>query len=368
MSRLRFLSFFWLSLSCLSWTWNNLSLKRSSKPAVQMKTVWAVDTVRQKNLRPQLILNSSPLIVGPYVIQGNSIDGIKAYRKSSGELFWDFKITGGVASPVVFYKGNLYFGGSDGFFYSLQLKSGNMNWKYWTGRENLGPPLIHKSKIYWSDSSQKMYALDLKGTLIWLYPGPSASKTFIVKGRPRPVVYKNWIYMGFYDGSLVSLNKETGRLKFQLALSPSHPIREDLHIKGNCLFVPSFDSHLFCLNPLNGKILWKRKGGSSSYLLDEKTIYQSHKDWLYAFKWNAKPLWRKKLSAPYPLPPSVLKNYLIYGFPSKGELAVAGAKDGKTLELYSFGRGLAGSVTVDAEERSIYFLSADSWLHKVSIL
>ena len=146
--------------------------------------MWTVDTAKEKVLKPQLVNNSSPAITEDVVVQGNFIDGIKAYKKDTGKLHWNFKIKSGVASPVILHKGNLYFGGADGFFYSLQLETGQLNWKFFTGSENLGSPFIHEDKIYWTTNNQKLYALSLKGKQLWIYSGSSPLEDFCCSRPP----------------------------------------------------------------------------------------------------------------------------------------------------------------------------------------
>lgn len=352
----------------LAFDWSFFSIQRETPSPIKIQTVWTVDTVKNKTLRAQLTNNSPPLITEKVVVQGNSINGIKAYNKDKGRKLWEFYIQSGVASPVVLHKNNLYFGGADGFFYSLKLKTGELNWKFWTGSENSSSALIHNDRVYWTANNQKLYALTLQGKLLWIYSGPSLPKDFVVRGRPRPLVYKNWIYTGFYDGSLFALNKNTGRLKWKRSLSSSQAIREDMELSGNCLFVPVFDFHLFCLKALNGKIRWKAEGGSSVNLSSRSVIYHSHKNQLKALKkFKGKTIWKKETKSRI-LPPLVFKNYLIYGSSSEGKLIFANAKNGKTLKEYKFGKGLAAPVRGDLKNNSIYFSSVDGYLHKLSVL
>ena len=255
------------SFFSFAFQWETFSIKKQSRSSIKIQALWTVDTLKDRALRPQIMHKSPPLITEKLVVQGNSINGIKAYKKDTGKLLWNFKIKSGVASSVVLFQGNLYFGGVDGFFYSLQLDTGQLNWKFFTGSENLGAPLISENRVYWTASNQKMYALSLKGKLLWIYSGSPVLKDFIVRGRPRPALYKNSIYMAFHQGEVVALDKKTGRLKWKKQVSPLHTIREDLEVGGNCLFVPVFDYYLFCLNPFNGKVRWKARGGSSSFFI-----------------------------------------------------------------------------------------------------
>ena len=352
---------FLFSTFSFGFKWDTFSIRRTAQPPVKVRAVWVVDTAMEKKLKPQLVNNSPPLITEHIVVQGNSINGIKAYKKDKGQLLWNFKIRSGVASAVALHKGNIYFGGADGFFYSLQLKTGQLNWKFWTGSENSGAPLIHDDRVYWTALNQKMYALTLKGKRLWVYSGPSYPKDFFVRGRPQPAVYQNWIYTGFYRSVLVALNKETGQFQWKKSLSSSHSIIGDLGIRGNCLFVPVFDFYLFCLDPLNKKIHWKARGGSSPVLTGSPVVYQSYKKTLYALRaFDAKVIWKKKIkNIRPPFFISVFGKYLVYGSSSQGQLIVANSKNGKTLSKYRFGRGLAAPVSADLKNNNIYFSSVD---------
>ena len=354
----------------IGWSWDTFSIRKTVKPTFQVQTLWLVDMLADRKIKAQFINNSPPLITEHLVIQGSPVVGVKAYTKEEGKLVWSFPVKSGVVSPLVLYKENIYFGGGDGFFYSLKMKTGSLNWKFFTDSKNSGAPLIYGGKIYWSTGSQKLYALSLSGKQLWIYPGPFPSTDFVVFGRPGPVVYRNLIYMGFYNGKLVALEKNTGKLQWERQLSSSQPIRENLGFKEPCLFIPVFESHLFCLEPLSGKTIWKTKGGSSLfYPKNFSVIYQFYKDKLYAVnKKEGSIIWEKKVgSGAFPFASRTLGKYLVYGFPSKGHLVFVNRKNGKTLGKYQFGKGLAGPVSVDSEKKEIYFLSIDGYLRKISI-
>ena len=360
--RKNFVCLILVCFSLISWKWQDFSIKRKDSPMFRIETAWVVDTVKQGGLRPDLVNNSPPLIHEQLVVQGNAVDGVKAYNKKTGKLVWDFNIPSGVASPLVLHQGNIYFGGADGFFYSLQFKSGLLNWKYFNSAENSSAPLISNNSIYWLAGNQKVYALDLKGALLWIYSDSSLIGDFSVRGASRPAVYKNDLYVGFPSGSLIVLNRKTGQFKWRRVFS--QPIIEDLNISKKCLFTPVFNSHLFCLNPLNGKTLWKLAGGSSVRQAGPSDIYQFSKGQLYAFK-NKKLLWKKQLETVYPFSPVFIKNYLIYGSSSKGDIIVLQSENGKPVGKHHFGKGLAGAIAVQGSE--LYFLSVSAYLHKLSL-
>ena len=353
----------------LGFDWGDFSLKRKKRALFRIQTQWTADTVGKGLLRPGLEHNIPPLPVGDLVIQGNMLNGVQAYNKNTGRLVWAFTARPGVAGPLLAHKNQVYFGGADGFFYSLQQDTGQLNWKFWTGSENASAPLIHDGKIYWTANNHKLYALSLEGKSLWMYSGPPVPTGFVTRGRPRPAQAGHLIYTAF-QGVLFAIHKDSGKQIFKRELSPFHNIVSDIERDGSCLFVPVFDFYLFCLRPSDGTGLWRVRGGGASSLTERSVTYQFYKGELSALKkFDGKALWRKKTEdkAP-PLPPVRFKNYVVYGFPSKGKLVFALAETGKTAGEWFFGRGLSAPVVPDPQDDSaLYVFSIDGILHKITV-
>ena len=241
-----------------------------------------------------------------------------------------------------------------------------MIWKFFTGSENIGSPLIHKNKIYWTANNQKLYALSLEGSLLWVYIGASLTRDIILRGRPRPAIYRNFIYMGFYDGTLVALNKNNGKLKWKKSLSSTQSIYGNLFVEKSCLLASVFNTSLFCLNLWNGKVRWKTKAnqfifpkGSLFYKVSRSSISAVKKT-------NRKKMWNLGLKS-YPAFLSVYKNYLIYGSLTDGRIYTVNKLTGQRLSSFKFGKGLAAPITVDNQTGDLYFLSVDAYLHKIRL-
>ncbi|MGI9549493.1 MAG: PQQ-binding-like beta-propeller repeat protein [Bdellovibrionales bacterium] len=347
-----------------SFTEKNFSKEVSKKEHLNLHHVWSVNLDPSRKIRRSLAHNSSPLLTKNLVIQANGINGVQAFSKDKAELIWSFAIPNGVFSSLTLNKNHIYFGASDGFFYSLEARTGKLVWKFFTGSENLGPALIHRNKVYWTSLNQKVYALSLKGDLLWTYAGPFLTRKMVVRSRPRPFIYKGRIYMGFYDGSLVALNQNNGSLKWKKQLS-SKAIVGNLFIKKSCLFVSTFKTSLSCLNPLNGKRKWKLKGESFLFPKGRFLYKISQKNISAVKKTTLKTRWSIPLKAA-PALASIYKNYLIYGSLSDGSIHIVDKERGQTLSNFKFGKGLASSVTID-NNGDIYFLSVDARIHKIRI-
>jgi len=55
---------------------------------------------------------------------------LNAIDKNSGNKLWSFKAGGRIDSPPTIYKGNAYFGCTDGYVYCLDASSGKLVWKF----------------------------------------------------------------------------------------------------------------------------------------------------------------------------------------------------------------------------------------------
>ena len=360
----------------LSWNWSDSSIKKADSLWIQKH--WTRDSFQEGVLRRRLINSIQPLITEEQVIQGNALDGVKAYDKKSGRLLWSFYVPSGVASPMLIHKGSLYFGGSDGFFYSLDLEKGSLRWKYFSSSENTGQPFIYGNEIYFLSQNQKLYVLDLNGKLLWVYSRKMPSRKISFRTHTRPIADKNFVYSAFQDGFVVALSRKDFSVQWEKKLST---VLEPLDLKDGCLLVPVLDTGLLCLNPANGKNLWSIKGGSA-VLFHSSFIYQFHKGFLYAYcsqciknkttllhKNKPRLLWKKKLEIFYPFSPAVvLEKFLVYGSSSKGELQIIDKSNGDFIAEHSFGNGLAGRIAVDDNQKTLYFFSIDAYLHKISLI
>ena len=380
---------FLVLMSFSSWKWKELSLKSSDPPELLVQTHWVVDTVQEQGLRKNLAGYNSPLVTEERVIVGNFIDGVKAYDKKRGTLIWNFSIpSAGVSKPLVLHEGTLYFGGRDGFFYSLDEKTGTLKWKYYIGSELAGQALVKENRIYFLTQDQKLYALDLEGNLIWIHSHSVLNHGFFMRGNMSPLVQGDLIYSPFQDGVMKALKVKDVSLVW-LSRPSSEPITLPLRLSQKCLFVSFFESYNYCLNPKNGKVLSKSELPSSFEFEDSSHSYLFYKGALFAYskeksdkksfstqtafksfssKGDQKILWQKKLASSYPFPPVLFKKYLIYGFPSFGKLQILKNENGQLVKEHPFGKGLAGPISMDPIDKSLYFLSVSSYLYKISLL
>lgn len=340
------------------------------KSSIQAYPVWAINTLKNRKMTPNLHIQSSPILYKKLVIQGNAHNGIKAFTKKSGRQIWDYKINGGISSSVHLYKDNLYFGAGDGFFYSLRAEDGKLLWKFFTGSDNTGAPLLRNQTAYFVSSNQKVYALSIKnGKLLWIHSGSNLSNELRVRGQARPFAFQEFLYVGFSDGSVSALNQETGRLMWNASIKSSAPIFSDLSSSRRCLLVPVFEEGLYCLNFKNGKIVWRTKlGGSTKAVVRKNRIYQGALNRLQVLKRKSGKKVRSFKVKGLPVTPSFYKNFILYGSLSNGSLRITNRANRKKTTSFYFGKGLSAPVTIDKKMGEAYFITAEGYLRKVKLV
>ena len=319
-------------------------------------------------LKARLSTGISPVLFGDTVIQGDGFDGVKAFDRKRGKRLWKYLVKSGISSPITLFNNHIYFGGADGFIHAVHAESGKPVWKFFTGSENLIEPLVRKDQVYVLTASQKIYLLSRKtGELTWIYAGPSLSRDFFVRGNYRPALDK-LLYVGFHEGTLIALHPRTGKVKWKKKRFPEHAFSQPLSRDGVCLLTPVFNLGLFCINPRNGKLIWRTKGGASQVVFSGDSLYQADKQGsLYSMDRRQGSIkWKFKKSG-LPLAPTVYKNLLLYGLKSDSKIYSINSKTGKQVSAYRFGRGLSARITVDSKKDEAYFYSVDSYLHKVRI-
>ena len=97
---------------------------------------------------------------------------------------WRFTVEAGYASPAI-HNGALYVVDNSANLYSIDAKTGSLQWKQNLGTVGKGSPVVADGKIY---------ATEVNGTLAILQPGPQGAKVLdsekiTVKGARRAEIY-----------------------------------------------------------------------------------------------------------------------------------------------------------------------------------
>ena len=341
----------------------------------RVRKQWVVNTLADNFFTHKVDQKSAAVITDDLVIQGDALYGIRAYDRLYGNLQWFFAVSGGVEGGIYATPKRLFFGGSDGFFYSLEKETGRVLWKFFTGSQNLGEPFVYGKTVYFLTSKEKVYALDSQtGKTLWVYNRPAAEMSSLsIRGVSSPYVDEKNIYVGFQDGAFIALRKKTGQWIWKIRLSKQTDFFKDSDSKplvtGHLIYISSYSGGLFCLNKNTGKILWKNdKGSADRPAVDGRFLYYSSSDNKVTAldRFSGKEIWSKKVKS-LATSPVVYGKTLIYGL-SAGGLEFRDKKDGELSYTLNLFKGIAARPTLNSTEKELYVMSAQAWLYKLKLL
>ncbi len=190
-----------------------------------------------------------------------------ALSSETGAVLWSYE-TGSLvfSSPAVAQDGTIYFGGSDGFLYSLS-PAGELNWEEFLGGE--------------LDSSVAI--------------GPSGH-----------------LYVATSEGFVYSIASDSGEIRwsFELPTEPGASDR-DTEITASCVlegdgsvYIGSKNYFFYALDTADGSVRWRYETGgiieaSATRGVDGSVIVSSQDGYVYAFNPDGSLAWRTDIGANY---------------------------------------------------------------------
>lgn len=336
------------------------------------KPEWVRATAKEMYLGPKRQHRFQPLLTKNLIIQGNALDGIVAYdRKSAGEK-WRFKVMGGVEGGGTVHDHSLFFAASDGFLYSVDVRTGAMNWSYPIKVEGLGTPTYHDGAVYFLAGNNVLHAVNAEtGKLNWLYSHRDAS-TLSIRGASQPLIHDGRLYVGLSDGFLVSLRAKDGVVAWEVPLNRNRRFRDidsEVVIDGDRLYVTGFDAQLYCVNLNDGSVLWTvDEGAYSGVTLVDSTLYYSSSQGavLAVDRISGKVKWRAALGG-IGTRPTVINDMLAVG-EMNGALKFLERQGGSRVGEFHPGWGVSSQVTLDSDDSSkIYFMSSGANLFALRV-
>lgn len=237
---------------------------------------------------------SSPVISGDTLYAGSGDGNLYAVNISNGNVFWKFGASGHIrCTPAVAY-GKVFFGDMNGIFFALNSATGKKIWQYEThgsrfvndsfGYDRKGivsSPVVIGNKIVFGSRDGYMYNLNTENgdsswifnyDITWVISSVATDGTAVYAGTSdgryvnaidletgrelwksetnivwsSPVLIKDKLYVGGYDGYLYCMDKKTG-LKSAPALHTAGRIQSSPIITGNHLFIGSDDGYVYAM-------------------------------------------------------------------------------------------------------------------------
>lgn len=334
-------------------------LPKVSKHAL-VRTIWRVNVGKGVGGK----FNSNVILVkeGNALYTADHQGTIVSLDKKNGKFLWKTKLKEKIiAGPYVMGDKLAVSCGEDSII-MLNAKTGAQLWRTHIGSEVLAVPVIDKEYVYIHSLDGRIISLNVEtGNKFWEYSYSLPS--IILRKLSEPIVANTNLYVGFSNGKLAALNKNSGQLEWIKDISQNlgrtdlkrmSDIASSPFLDLDMLYVVSYQGKLAKISSYSGQTIWSTKVSSyNGVYVDQEQVYVTDEiGHVIAFDkdtggevWRLEILQGRKLSRPI-----IFGNKLVVG-DKDGNVHFISIKDGKYLTRYNLGNnGMAAIPLVENNE------------------
>lgn len=279
------------SLNPIDWF---MSTPSGPKPAAlpPLSNPQPVRTLWQANVGPAGIFIFSPALAGDSIFAAARDGSVTRLEAATGKVIWRVsagtQLSGGVGTD-----GRLVAVGTDkGELIVLDADKGTLRWRARVSSEVLAAPKVARGTVLARTSDSRIFAFDaIDGKRKWVYQRAAAS--LIVRSPAGMTIHEGNIFAGFSGGKMVSLQLETGALRWEVTVSQPRGSTElervsdlsgDPVLTGREVCAASYQGRAACYEWQSGNQVWAREmstlNGMSvdaryAYVADEKGAVHS---------------------------------------------------------------------------------------------
>lgn len=300
---------------------------------------------------------------GRVVIAGTRAGTVVCANAKTGRELWRFDTKGKIRGGVTTTKDAVYFGGTDGQLYRLDLRSGAEDWDkpYRTKGAISSAPVVAGGKVIFQNGENRTYAIDTEtGGYVWDHGRPSPD-FLTIKGEGGVTVDGDRVYSGYDDGFLVASRLEDGATMWSKNLSGDQRQFVDVDtrpaVDNESVYVSSFATGLYAVGKKHGNIKWLyRSRGIKTPAMDSKALYvvNGARHIEAIDKKTGKRMWTSRFDYGDELGDPVLRGQLLW-VPTGSGLLMMDAERASVLARISPDHGQSGAVS-----------TRGGWVHMVT--
>lgn len=287
--------------------------------SIKVEKLWSVNTgggIEQQYLK------LFPLIVENTIVVADRLGDVSAYDIESGNKLWgtelDTVLSGGVGGD----KNHLVLTSRNGHVILLD-GSGKLKWKVDASSEVLMPAQVAGNLVIIRSVDGRMSALNITdGRQVWSYKRDVPALS--LRGNSQPIIKQGYIFNGLDNGRLVALDLLDGHVVFDIPVATPSGRSElerlvdiDGHsvIANDRLYMGSYQGRVVSIDIRRGQMVWSRK--LSTYTGVEYTsaglFIGDDKDHIWALDTsNGATLWKQeKLKARQITRPVAMKGTVV---------------------------------------------------------
>lgn len=216
---------------------------------------------KQRSFHGNPLVTDDLILIGTdYGCEPDGVGHVYAFERKTGEVRWRYQATS-VPTDIVRIGANIYFGSFQDNWYALDIRSGDLLWKFSTGASNdscepIKSPVADGRRIYLTGLDGVIYSLDAKsGRVIWKRTLPAPPSTALA-------LKDNSLYVGTSDNHLYRLKAETGNPVAEFSLEATPVGRLTFTADLIFLFLENRSQRSGCIVALNvelTKLRWRQR-------------------------------------------------------------------------------------------------------------
>ena len=276
-------------------------------------------------------------------IYAASSDGsIKKINKFDGKTVWRLDLKEGITAGVSIDDKYAYVGSASGDLVAIDLKTGIEAWRFALKVEMVSVAVINGDNIVVNAVNGSVFSIHREThEQRWRFDTNLPALT--IRGSAKPLFVKDLVVIGTANGKVLLLDAQTGALRGDPKITEPDGDSEIERIididatpllNDNKLYVVSYQGALVVLDLQSGRISWSSKessyrdismGFGNAYVISDDSTLLAYDRRSGDVKWVQEDFMRRKLSAA-----AVSNSYVLFG-DYKGYIHVISQVDGKQV-------------------------------------
>lgn len=329
-------------------------IKKFERPSYAVNDSFPFIKTKWKYISDDNII-SKPLVKDNIVVFGNKSGIVEALNLKNGKRIWKYKTAAAIFSSLIAENDRIVFGSADGYIYCLNILNGKLFWKLNTQSSVLASAVIKNSMLYIGNSNHSFKAIDVyTGKEIWSFneiKGPITSS---------PIIVENKVLFAAWDSYLYALDRINGKLlwKWNNGSENRHfsPAACTPVVHNTEVYIVAPDRYITAIDLHTGFTLWRNNDATVRESIgiseDGKYIYaKTMNDELVAYKTSKEKQfvdWKVNCKYGYEHAPSMLTEMegLIFFGTRNGRVYAVNNQSRKVEWIYKIDNSMVNTVTV----------------------
>ncbi len=314
-------------------------------PLPDIKAEVKVDEVWSRSIgdgQGKTWLKIEPAVDGDTLYVADAEGLVMALRSDDGKVLWRQALEIPIGGGVTASDGLVLVGTLDGHVIALKQDDGSEIWRAPVTSEVLGAPATDGRIVVVQTIDDKLTGFSAEdGRKLWQQD--TLQPLLTLRGSSSPLVVDGTVFAGFANGEARAYRAGNGSLVWEGRVAVPQGSSElermvDVDgtpvMTGGALYMVSYQGNVVALDPDSGRIRWAREASSfqglaegfgNLYLSDDKSILSAVDQRTGSVIWSQKDLERRQLSGP-----ATWSSYVLVG-DYEGYLHVVSQLDGQLL-------------------------------------